>query len=64
VEVSQTICIALAEQPVAHSCSTLIVETAAREARFTPRLFRELVCRAGLRKPYTAGASELKAVWR
>ena len=64
VETSQTICLVLAEQPVTKSCSTLIVETASREAHFTPRLFRELVCRVGLRKPYAAASSELRAAWQ
>ena len=64
VETSRTICLVLAEQPVAKSCSTLIVETASREAHFTPRLFRELVCRVELRKPYAAASSELRAAWQ
>lgn len=61
VEASQTICLVLADRPVAKSCSTLIVETQRRQTQFTRRLFRELACRVSVRKPPTPSETELRA---
>jgi hypothetical protein len=61
VEASQTICVALADRPVAKSCSTLLVRMVPGQARFEASLFRELHCRVSLQKPYQPAVSSLPA---
>ncbi len=61
VETSRTICLTLADRPVAKSCSTLIAGMTRGRARFEGRLFRELDCQVTLRKPYQPASSGLRA---
>jgi len=63
VEASQTICLVLADRPVAKSCSSLIVSAERKQAAFTRRLFRELTCCIRVRKPYAPRETDLRAEW-